>query len=78
MKQNLDTGVEVCDDRVKKNQHHTTNEKPNMYIGYNKLKPRFRSVVQIFIRVYTLCFLYFAMGNISAKYLNPCYVNMGS
>ena len=31
MRQNLDTGVEVCDDRVKKNQSHTTNEKPNMY-----------------------------------------------
>ena len=31
MKRNLDTGVEVCDNRVKKNQRHTTNEKPNMY-----------------------------------------------
>ena len=30
MKRNLDTGVEVCDNRVKKNQRHTTNEKPNM------------------------------------------------
>ena len=31
MKRNLDTGVEVCDNRVKKNQHHTTNETPNLY-----------------------------------------------
>ena len=31
MKRNLDTGVEVCDNRVKKNQRHTTNQKPNMY-----------------------------------------------
>ena len=31
MKRNLDTGVEVCDNRVNKNQRHTTNEKPNMY-----------------------------------------------
>ena len=31
MKQNLDTGVEVCDNRVKKNKRHTTNKKPNMY-----------------------------------------------
>ena len=28
MKQNLDTGVEVCDNRVKKKQRHTTNKKP--------------------------------------------------
>ena len=31
IKQNLDTGMKVCDNRVKKNQRHTTNEKPNMY-----------------------------------------------
>ena len=31
MKQNLDTVVEVYDNRVKKNQRHTTNNKPNMY-----------------------------------------------
>ena len=31
MKRNLDTGVKVCDDRVKKKQRPTTNEKPNMY-----------------------------------------------
>ena len=30
IKQNLDTGFKVCDNRVKKNQRHT-NEKPNMY-----------------------------------------------
>ena len=30
MRRNLDTGVEVCDNRVKKNQRHTANEKPNM------------------------------------------------
>ena len=36
MKQNVDTGVEVCDNRVKKNQRHTKNEKPNMYLdNYN-------------------------------------------
>ena len=27
MKRNLDTGVEVYDNKVKKNQRHTTNEK---------------------------------------------------
>ena len=32
MKQNLDTGVEVYDNKVKKKQRHTTNEKPNMYL----------------------------------------------
>ena len=32
MKRYLDTGVEVYDNRVKKNQRHTTNEKPNMCI----------------------------------------------
>ena len=31
MRRNLDTGVEVCDNRVKKNQRYSTNEKPNMY-----------------------------------------------
>ena len=31
MKRNLNTGVKVCDNRVKKNQRHTTNKKPNMY-----------------------------------------------
>ena len=31
MKRNLDTGVEVDNNRVKKNQRHTTNRKPNMY-----------------------------------------------
>ena len=36
MKRNLDTGAEVCDNRVKKNQRHTTNEKPNMYKDINK------------------------------------------
>ena len=37
MKQNLDTGFKVCDNRVKKNQRHTTNEKPNMYLDiFNK------------------------------------------
>ena len=33
MKPNLDTGVEVYDNRVKKNQRHTTNKKPNMYLN---------------------------------------------
>ena len=32
MKLNLDTGVEVCDNKVKKKQYHTTNEKPNKYL----------------------------------------------
>ena len=35
MKRNLDTGVEACDNRVKKNKHHTTNEKPNMLDIFN-------------------------------------------
>ena len=37
MKRNLDTGVEVYDNKVKKKQGHTTNEKPNMYLAmFNK------------------------------------------
>ena len=32
MKRNLDTGIEVYDNKVKQNQRHTTNEKPNMYL----------------------------------------------
>ena len=32
MKRNLDTGVEVYDNKVEKNQRHATNEKPNMYL----------------------------------------------
>ena len=32
MKPKLDTGVEVCDNKVKKKQRHTTNKKPNMYL----------------------------------------------
>ena len=37
MKRNLDTGVEVCDNKVKKKQRHPTNEKPNMYLDiYDK------------------------------------------
>ena len=32
MKQNLDTDVELCDNRMKKNQRHTINEKPNIKI----------------------------------------------
>ena len=32
MKRNLDTGVEVYDNKMKKNQRHTTNEKTNMHI----------------------------------------------
>ena len=31
IKPKLDTGVEVYDKKVKKNQRHATNEKPNMY-----------------------------------------------
>ena len=30
MKRNLDTGVKVYDNKVKKNQRHTTNEKPRL------------------------------------------------
>ena len=42
MKRDLDTGVEVYDNRVKKNQHHTTNEKPNMYLNiFDKNKQYF-------------------------------------
>ena len=37
MKRNLDTGVEVYDDKVKKKQRHATNEKQNMYFNiFNK------------------------------------------
>ena len=44
MKPKLDTGVEVYDNKVKKEQRHTTNEKPNIYINiFNKKKPIFRS-----------------------------------
>ena len=32
MKRNLDTGIEIYDNKVKKNQRHITNEKPNMYL----------------------------------------------
>ena len=32
----LDTGVEVDNNEVKKNQRHTTNKKPNMYKDINK------------------------------------------
>ena len=32
MKQNLDIGVKVCDNKVKKKQRHTTKEKPNVYL----------------------------------------------
>ena len=39
MKRNLDTGVEVCDNRVRKNQRHKTNEKPNMYLDiFNQIR----------------------------------------
>ena len=33
MKRHLDTGVEVFDNKAKKNQRHTTNKKPNMYLN---------------------------------------------
>ena len=33
MKRNVDTGVEVYDNKMKKKQRHTTNEKPNMYLN---------------------------------------------
>ena len=36
IKRNLDTGVEVDNNEVKKNQRHTTNKKPNMYKDINK------------------------------------------
>ena len=37
MKRNLDMGVEVYDNKAKKKQRHTTNEKPNMYLDiFNK------------------------------------------
>ena len=32
MKQNLDRGLEVHDNKVKMKQRHTINEKPNMYL----------------------------------------------
>ena len=38
MKRNLDTGVEVYDNKVKKKERHITNEKPNMYLDiFNKI-----------------------------------------
>ena len=36
IKRSLDTGVEVYDNKVKKKQRHTTNNKPNMYKDINK------------------------------------------
>ena len=37
MKRNLDTGVEVYDNKGKKKQRHITKEKPNMYLDiFNK------------------------------------------
>ena len=36
IKRSLDTGVEVDNNEVKKNQRHTTNNKPNMYKDINK------------------------------------------
>ena len=36
MKRSLDTGVEVDNNEVKKNQRYTTNKKPNMYKDINK------------------------------------------
>ena len=42
MKQNLDTGVKVWDNKVKKKQRHTTNEKPDTYLDiFNKNKQYF-------------------------------------
>ena len=32
MKKILNTGIKVCDNKVKKERRHTTNEKPNMYL----------------------------------------------
>ena len=31
MKQNLDTGVEICNNKMKKKQRHTTDKKLDMY-----------------------------------------------
>ena len=39
MKQNLDMGVEVYDNKVKKKQCHTTNKRPNMYLDIFIKKP---------------------------------------
>ena len=36
MEWNFDSGVEVYDNKMKKNQRHTTNEKPNMYLDIFK------------------------------------------
>ena len=36
IKRSLDTGIEVDNNEVKKNQCHTTNKKPNMYKDINK------------------------------------------
>ena len=34
MKRNLDTGVEICNNKMKKDQRHRTNEKPNVCFNY--------------------------------------------
>ena len=37
MKRKLYTGVEVCDNKMKKKQRHTINDKPTMYLDiFNK------------------------------------------
>ena len=59
MKRNLDTGVEVYDNIVKKNQRHITNEKPNMYLdifnenlyNYIQLERIYEYNIQGFIEV---------------------------
>ena len=41
MKRDLDKGVEVYDDKAKKRQRHTKNEKPNMYLDVSNKNNQF-------------------------------------
>ena len=47
MKQNLDTGVEVCDNKAKKKQRHTTNEKPNCILYLQPIIHKFIIYIKI-------------------------------
>ena len=57
MKRILDTGVEVCDNRVKKNQRHTANKKPNMYKDIYKKNQYFGLAYHTYVTLGTEIFL---------------------
>ena len=78
MKQSLDTGVEVDNNEVKKNQRHTINKKPNMYKDINKDNQYFGILVifiyifihiwlSLFISLYIFCLLC-GVGSSSLRY----------